>query len=218
MNDLATLVSSPENVELRALFSVVLLMAVSLCFRVLLSYCGQSWIRTFPQTATLLVLPIITFTITKVISGNIALSLGMVGALSIVRFRNPVKSPFELAIYFGAITMGITASVSLNWLLFFVVTLLLAALLLITVNIGSRIISRKSFLELSFGEGVKTSTLLVKTTGRHLALENSQMLTSKIAESAQFTYILSSTVFAELNTLSKNIDAQEGVIFSQLTR
>ncbi len=218
MNDLATLVSSPENVELRTLFSVVLLMTVSLCFRVLLSYCGQGWIRTFPQTATLLVLPIITFTITKVISGNIALSLGMVGALSIVRFRNPVKSPFELAVYFGAITMGITASVSINWLLFFVVTLLLAALLLIIANATSKIISKKSFFELSFGEGVKTSTLLVRTTERNVALENSQMLTSKIVEGAQFTYILSSTVFDELNILNKNIDSQQGVISSQLTR
>ena len=31
------------------------------------------------------------FVIVKIISGNIALSLGMIGALSIVRFRNPVK-------------------------------------------------------------------------------------------------------------------------------
>ena len=36
------------------------------------------------------------------------LSLGMIGALSIVRFRNPIRSPFELTVYFLSITLGIT--------------------------------------------------------------------------------------------------------------
>ena len=57
------------------------------------------------------ILPIITFIITKTIYGNIALSLGMIGALSIVRFRHPVKSALELIIYFDLITIGIAASV-----------------------------------------------------------------------------------------------------------
>ena len=63
------------------------LLFCSLIIRVLLELCGQRWIRTFAHTATLTILPIITYIITGVISGNIALSLGMVGALSIVRFR-----------------------------------------------------------------------------------------------------------------------------------
>ena len=80
----------------------------------LLQFMGQTWIKTIAHTSTLLLLPILTYVITSVISGNIALSLGMVGALSIVRFRNPVRSPLELSVYFGAITLGITASVSVK--------------------------------------------------------------------------------------------------------
>ena len=49
---------------------------------------------------------------TKVISNNIALSLGMVGALSIVRFRNPVKNSLELVIYFALIAIGIASGVN----------------------------------------------------------------------------------------------------------
>ena len=78
---------------------------------------GQVWVSTISHTATIVILPIITYVITNVITDNIALSLGMVGALSIVRFRNPVRSPLELSVYFGAITMGIAASVNLKWLL-----------------------------------------------------------------------------------------------------
>ena len=52
----------------------------------------STWSNNFQYTLICLLLPIITFVVTKVISNNIALSLGMVGALSIVRFRNPVKN------------------------------------------------------------------------------------------------------------------------------
>ena len=95
-----------------------LLILMGLFLRIVLQIFGQTWIKTKAHTSTILLLPIITYVITNVISGNIALSLGMVGALSIVRFRNPVRSPLELSVYFGAITMGIAASVSLQWLLF----------------------------------------------------------------------------------------------------
>jgi uncharacterized membrane protein YhiD involved in acid resistance len=45
------------------------------------------------------------------ISGNLVLSLGMVGALSIVRFRTPIKDPVDLVFIFWAITVGIANGV-----------------------------------------------------------------------------------------------------------
>ena len=52
------------------------------------------------------------YIITLSISDNLALSLGMIGALSIVRFRNPVKDPLEIIVYFLFITIGITLAVN----------------------------------------------------------------------------------------------------------
>ena len=95
--------------------SSITVILLGLSLRVVLATCKQLWVTTFHQTMTFMILPLTTFMITKVISGNIALSLGMVGALSIVRFRNPVKNPFELVMYFGLITLGIAASVKLVW-------------------------------------------------------------------------------------------------------
>ena len=86
---------------------MISLFSISIYLRVLLELFGQNWVKTISHTATLLFLPLITYVITSVISGNIALSLGMVGALSIVRFRNPVRSPLELTVYFSSIAMGI---------------------------------------------------------------------------------------------------------------
>lgn len=87
---------------------------------------------------TIFLLPNITYIISKAISGNIALSLGMVGALSIVRFRNPVRSSAELTIYFFLITAGIAHMVSYVYLYY-----LLAIFLLITIIL--KILKNKIF-------------------------------------------------------------------------
>lgn len=96
-----------------------------LLFQVGLWMTGARWVRqpTFIFAGSLL--PPIAATITNAIAGDIALSLGMVGALSIVRFRNPVRSPLELVAYFGLITVGIAATVSLDIAVLLVVLTLL---------------------------------------------------------------------------------------------
>ena len=78
-----------------------------------LRICDQKWVSTFQHTLSFLMLPIITFSITIVIQDNIPLALGMVGALSIVRFRHPVKNAFELVMYFALITVGIACAAKL---------------------------------------------------------------------------------------------------------
>ena len=77
---------------------------------------------------TFLLLPPITAAISKMIAGNLALSLGMVGALSIVRFRNPVRSPLELSVYFFLITTGIVFNVSIKFGIIFITCIYLLIL------------------------------------------------------------------------------------------
>ena len=97
------------------LVSVFIMLLSGYAIRYALIFSGQMWAKSFAQTVSFFILPIITFVITKTIYGNIALSLGMIGALSIVRFRHPVKSALELIIYFDLITIGIAASVKNNY-------------------------------------------------------------------------------------------------------
>ncbi len=56
---------------------------------------------------TLMMLTLITTPVVMCIKSNISLSMGMVGALSIVRFRTAVKEPMDTAYMFWALTMGI---------------------------------------------------------------------------------------------------------------
>ena len=97
------------------IFSNLLIISIlSFLVRQSLIITGQYWVYGNNQLLTFLILPVITYLVTTVISGNIALSLGMVGALSIVRFRTPIRSSLELTIIFALITIGIAGYVEIN--------------------------------------------------------------------------------------------------------
>ena len=187
------------------ILSVVLLILMSLTLRIILELFGQRWITTTAHTTTLVVLPIITYVITNVISGNIALSLGMVGALSIVRFRNPVRSPLELSVYFCSITMGIAASVSLLWLLFLVGSMFVASITLVLLNIFYRIILKKELFSTSFSEGNTLSTLEVTTTDEFEILDNNKLLKNKSFLENNISYIFASNKFSDLEEILNEI-------------
>ena len=179
---------------------------------------GQTWIKTIAHTATLTLLPILTYVIVSVISGNIALSLGMVGALSIVRFRNPVRSPLELSVYFGAITMGISAAVSLKWLLLLVVAVTLVAFVLLLINFVSNRISNKPFFISSFSEGNNLSNLTITAEKEVPLLDKSELLMSKTVNSDEVTYILAHPGFTVLQDIEQQVQTIGVVKKLQLSR
>ena len=79
-------------------------------------YVGVIYSRSF--AVTLVGMTLLTAMVTLAISTNIVISLGMVGALSIVRFRTAVKDPMDLLYLFWAITTGITAGARMYVLAF----------------------------------------------------------------------------------------------------
>ena len=74
------------------------------------------------------------------IRNSIALSMGMVGALSIVRFRTAVKDPLDTAYMFWALTTGILLGAG-QFLLTVVAMVLIAIMMTVLVNIQSRGVS-----------------------------------------------------------------------------
>ena len=63
------------------IITVIFLFVSGVLLRQTLIYAKQNWLNNFTHLLTFTILPTITFVVTSVISGNIALSLGMVGAL-----------------------------------------------------------------------------------------------------------------------------------------
>ena len=81
--------------------------------------------------ASLLILPVITAAIVLAIQSNFVISLGMVGALSIVRFRNAVKNTIDLMFLYFSISTGIIIGAGL-YELGVVLSLFIGILVLVT--------------------------------------------------------------------------------------
>ncbi len=94
---------TPGKTALVLLFALVAGVIVSLVYRK--TYRGVMYNPSF--TTTLILLTLVTAPVVMAIGSDIGLSMGMVGALSIVRFRTAVKDPIDTAYMFWAITMGI---------------------------------------------------------------------------------------------------------------
>ena len=90
--------------------AVAFAAAFFLMFVYKITFSGAAYSRKFNVSLGMMV--IITTSIMCVISNNVALSLGMVGALSIIRFRTAVKDVRDSAFIFWAIAMGIGCGVS----------------------------------------------------------------------------------------------------------
>ncbi|MDJ0663130.1 MAG: DUF4956 domain-containing protein [Acidimicrobiia bacterium] len=100
--------TQPNNVELRT-FAVNLGLAAIVAYILSLAYIhwGASLSNRRVFAANFMLLTLTTTSIILVVRSSVALSLGLVGALSIVRFRAAIKEPEELAYLFLAIGLGI---------------------------------------------------------------------------------------------------------------
>ncbi|HPF20034.1 MAG TPA: DUF4956 domain-containing protein [Syntrophomonas sp.] len=96
-----------ESIVLHIVVAILIAIVIFLSYR--LSHSGTIYSEKF--NISLVILTILTTTVMTVIGNNIALSLGMVGALSIVRFRTVIKDSRDTVYIFWAIIVGICCGV-----------------------------------------------------------------------------------------------------------
>lgn len=103
------LLGNPEMIA--ALPDVVLSLILAAILGILLALVyirfGQSLSNRRLFARNFLLLTVTTTLVISIVKSSLALSLGLVGALSIVRFRTPIKEPEELAYLFLAIAIGL---------------------------------------------------------------------------------------------------------------
>ena len=191
---------------------ILLMLLGSFLIRYTLIFAGQAWARSYAQTVSFMVLPLITYVITKTITGNIALSLGMIGALSIVRFRHPVKSALELIMYFDLITIGIATSVRTKWA---IQLILCTIVIIVLVKIAQKISQKygKSFYNTSFNEGIVLNSMEVFAKGKIDLIEGSNNLVSLFNDTSQneVVYRLTFENKNELNLFKKKIEESKNI-------
>ena len=160
-------------------FSSILTLLVSMVLGLILgcliaviykrNYRGVMYSNNF--ALTLVMMTLITTPVVLCIRNSIALSMGMVGALSIVRFRTAVKDPLDTAYMFWALTTGILLGAG-QFLLTAVTVVVIGIMLTVLVNLKTKPMSSyllvvrmaeeadRPFAQLM--NGVKTSKLKSK--------------------------------------------------------
>ena len=116
------------------------------------TYSGVVYSRAF--AVSILGMTVLTCAIIVTIQSNTVLSLGMVGALSIVRYRTAVKDPMDLLYLFWAVASGIATGAGM-----FVIALFAFAVMAVILLVLSRVRGRRDetyiLLVHSNGEGVE---------------------------------------------------------------
>ena len=106
-----------ENVNSVSLLDMLLALALAFGLGMFIflvykkTFSGVMYSSSFG--VTLIALTMITTLVILAVTSNIVLSLGMVGALSIVRFRTAIKEPLDIAFLFWAIAAGIVLAAGL---------------------------------------------------------------------------------------------------------
>ena len=200
------------------IFALFFAMMSGLSIRIILSLVKQKWASTYHHTMSYILLPAITFVITTVISGNIALSLGMIGALSIVRFRTPVKNPFELVIFFALITIGISMSVNLELGLLLVLFINFTILLSYLIEIIAKMFNLHIF-SISFEEGNVNNIIEIQANQEIDVLKKNKFLLQSVVDkkSQEFHYRLASRSRDDIEKIRTEIEQNQGVTNIEVT-
>lgn len=119
---------TPWSVLEALLFGLIVGLVIAFVYKK--CYRGVLYSPSFAMT--LVMLTLITTPVVMCIKSDLSLSMGMVGALSIVRFRTAVKDPMDTAYMFWALTMGILLGAGLQAIALVVVLCVSVALFALT--------------------------------------------------------------------------------------
>jgi hypothetical protein len=146
-----------------------------------------------------------TTMITLAISSNIALSLGMVGALSIVRYRTAIKDPMDLIFLFWAVATGITIGAKMHYLA--VVCALFVVVVLYFINRPS--INQEMFILVVHYSGMDVdNTIRRELHGKRYQIKSKTMRKNDIEMAIEIVVKNNNIAFLEnINALPEVNDA-----------
>ena len=156
---------------------------------------------------------IITFLVILIVKSSLALSLGLVGALSVIRFRTPVKEPEDLAYLFCAISLGI----GFGALQFYITTLVFVILMVLIwffLSKAEQISNNDYNLILEIQDYNDDS---INQINKKLKIKSKEAKISKIEKEDGKIFIYYNVLFEKvenLNSLVKEFDADKKIKFT----
>lgn len=164
-----------ENVTSVSPFDMVLAMVLAFGMGLFIffvykkTYSGVMYSSSFG--VTLVALTMITTLVILAVTSNVVLSLGMVGALSIVRFRTAIKEPLDIAFLFWSIAAGIVLAAGMIPLAVFG-SVLIGVILLLFVNKKSSVNPYIVVLRCGGSESEKKATDFLKNSTKRCVVKS----------------------------------------------
>jgi len=165
------------------------------------SYQGVLYQKSF--NLSLILICLVTTSVIMVISGNLVLSLGMVGALSIVRFRAAIKDPLDIVYMFWAVAIGIANGVA-NIKVSLTATIVISILIILLNRLPFGTIAYLVILKYNAEEEPIFIEVLNQNTSQYI-------IKSKNIKNNQVELIAEARMKKE-NELSKSLTELEGFI------
>lgn len=107
LTDIANQFGSGESSLIDFLINIFITIVLSYIIGLVYSKYGNSLSNRKKLTQTFVLIAVTVMLVISIVKSSLALSLGLVGALSIVRFRTAIKEPEELVYFFVAIALGL---------------------------------------------------------------------------------------------------------------
>lgn len=184
---------------------IILVMGFSLLVAAYIYYiykkCYVGVIYSHNFNVAIAMMTIISAMIIATISSNITLSLGMVGALSIVRFRTAIKDPIDLIFLFWAVAAGITVGARL-WVMVLVGNLCVGLAFLIMTKLKRK--GSVYLLVISFDDEVFPEVNTILSTFRYT-------LRSKISKDRKTEMTVEITLKDENTQFTQKLTPIKGV-------
>jgi len=160
---------------------------------------------------TLIALTMITSQVILAVTSNVVLSLGMVGALSIVRFRTAIKEPLDIAFLFWSIAVGIILASGMIPLAV-IGSLIIGLILIIFVNKKSHFNPYILVLSCSSNEAEKNAQALLEAKTEKLVVKSKSVQRGSIEINMEIRLKDDNTDF--INELSSMIGVYSAVLVS----
>ncbi|MCR5268054.1 MAG: DUF4956 domain-containing protein [Lachnospiraceae bacterium] len=164
-----------ENVTSVSVLDMVIAMALAFALGLFIflvykkTYQGVMYSMSFG--VTLVALTMITTLVILAVTSNVVLSLGMVGALSIVRFRTAIKEPLDIAFLFWSIAVGIVLAAGMIPLALFG-SVIIGVILLIFVNKKSHLLPYIIVLNCTGHHAEQNATAYIKSNVKKFSVKS----------------------------------------------
>ena len=149
LTDIANQFGSQESTLIDFLINILITIILSFIIGLIYSKYGNSLSNRKKLTQTFVLIAVTVMLVISIVKSSLALSLGLVGALSIVRFRTAIKEPEELVYFFVAIALGLGMGANQRIITLVGAIIIVAYIVIQNINAAKNVIQQNLIVTIS---------------------------------------------------------------------